>query len=121
MSCLVNPKDIDAVSEFNGGKICVIYHGRSVSLSLVARPLKKNHQEKVSTAKDFERKFLLPTSNIIERLFSNLVFALNNPLKGFVPTNLEIQTFLLKIKEYLNFKIERLSAVNIIVRMRSLA
>ena len=52
------------------------------------------------TPKYMDLRFILPTSNIVERLFSSAGYAYNDMRKALIPANLEEQFFLKANKKY---------------------
>ncbi len=62
--------------------------------SLAERAIKKRRV--VTNARDgyMNTRFILPTSDICERLLSKAGYALNDRRKGILPCNFEIQIFL---------------------------
>ncbi len=63
-------------------------------LSFATRAIKKRHISVDSSNSYMDTRFILPTSNICERLFSKAGFALGNRRKSILPSNFELQVFL---------------------------
>ena len=88
-----------------------IYPGISDAymLSTKAAILKKRKMGKAATSAPksqyLNTKFLLPTSNILERFFSSARFAFNNYRQKISPLSLEMQLFL---KNKKNFRMRNL-------------
>lgn len=65
------------------------------SISFAERVLKKQKlQSHASTSEYMDMRFLIPTSNICERLFSKAGFTLNDRRMAILPVNAEAQMFL---------------------------
>jgi hypothetical protein len=65
-----------------------------VTLSLAQQALKKQKLEETRESSYIDLRFLIPTSNICERLFSKAGFCLHSRRLGILPINAECQMFL---------------------------
>ena len=73
-------------------------YGNSVELMLKKRKMEKLATQEKCAFKD--SRFLLPTSNIIERFFSTAGYAFNDHRQNLTPMNLEMQLFLRMNKDF---------------------
>ncbi len=69
------------------------------SLSLAARALKRRKLQQRTSACYVDTRFVVPTSNMCERLFSVAGWALNGRRKRILPKNFEVQIFLHENRE----------------------
>lgn len=70
------------------------YEDEEAVLSFAQRAMKRQKVSSFQRTKYIDIRFLLPTSNLCERLFSKAGYAFNERRRGILPSNFESQIFL---------------------------
>lgn len=89
----------DVIEDLKGNSEAHDVEEGEAILTIAERALRKRRLDKSCSGKYFDLCFILPTSNIVERLFSTVGFALNYRRRVLLPSNLEMHFFLKLNKE----------------------